>query len=199
MTPCQREMAESTDDDTDCTASEELALCLAAVASCQPETDSSSAMSTSSDDFGDEPVSRIIAGVYTYQSTGVSLKISPSYVQDNSWTKEKLLGTGAFSSAFVAVDKATGYRMAVKQLAYVRNTAEAEEQSLQVIAKEVNLMQKLGPHAHIVSCCDVLNIALMLLFRSILWAQSKRAIMSMCSSNTWLGVACQAILLPTGL
>ncbi|XP_057298796.1 mitogen-activated protein kinase kinase kinase 1-like isoform X2 [Hydractinia symbiolongicarpus] len=73
------------------------------------------------------------------------------YLENVHWKKGGLLGTGAFSSCFEAMDFKSGRIMAVKQISFCRNTEEEQIKVHEVVLEEIALMHRLK-HPHIVAC-----------------------------------------------
>jgi hypothetical protein len=67
-------------------------------------------------------------------------RIHEGYTEGESWRKGSLLGTGAFSSCYSAMDTGTGAIMAVKQVSFCNNTTKDEKKMLMAISREIDLM-----------------------------------------------------------
>ncbi|XP_041474898.1 mitogen-activated protein kinase kinase kinase 1-like isoform X1 [Lytechinus variegatus] len=83
------------------------------------------------------------------ETDGVVSPRSKQYMESVNWTKGAILGTGAFSSCYMARDVKTGTLMAVKQISFCRNNAEDQEETMEEIIKEIKLMATFD-HPHIV-------------------------------------------------
>ncbi|XP_071511527.1 mitogen-activated protein kinase kinase kinase 1-like [Diadema antillarum] len=75
--------------------------------------------------------------------------ITKQYRENQEWVKGALLGTGAFSTCYMARDVSTGTLMAVKQISFYRNSADEQDKTLEDICKEIKLMGTFD-HPHIV-------------------------------------------------
>ncbi|XP_066914718.1 mitogen-activated protein kinase kinase kinase 1-like isoform X2 [Clytia hemisphaerica] len=73
------------------------------------------------------------------------------YLEEIHWKKGGLVGTGAFSSCYEAMDFKSGRIMAVKQISFVRNTEEEQEKVHQIVLEEIALLHRIK-HPNIVSC-----------------------------------------------
>ncbi|XP_030851944.1 mitogen-activated protein kinase kinase kinase 1 isoform X2 [Strongylocentrotus purpuratus] len=85
----------------------------------------------------------------TEEVDGVVSPRSKQYTESQNWTKGAILGTGAFSSCYMARDVKTGTLMAVKQISFCRNNAGDQEDTMEEIKKEIKLMATFD-HPHIV-------------------------------------------------
>ncbi|XP_065640686.1 mitogen-activated protein kinase kinase kinase 1 isoform X2 [Hydra vulgaris] len=73
------------------------------------------------------------------------------YLENIHWKKGGLLGTGAFSTCYEAMDFKSGRLMAVKQISFCRNCEEEQNKVHEVVLEEIALLTKLK-HPNIVSC-----------------------------------------------
>lgn len=79
---------------------------------------------------------------------------SPSYIENVHWKKGSVLGNGAFSTCYQALDLQTGTLMAVKQVPFSRITPEDQEKVMANIKEEIALMAQLD-HPNIVRILGV--------------------------------------------
>eukprot|EP00095_Tigriopus_kingsejongensis_P009500 maker-scaffold1595_size34508-snap-gene-0.9 protein:Tk09500 transcript:maker-scaffold1595_size34508-snap-gene-0.9-mRNA-1 annotation:"mitogen-activated protein kinase kinase kinase 1-like" len=75
--------------------------------------------------------------------------VGSNYVEGHHWSRGTLLGSGAFSSCFLARDKDTGTIMAVKQINLGSNAREEQLQTQQMIRDEIHLLSRIH-HPHVV-------------------------------------------------
>ncbi|XP_074643836.1 mitogen-activated protein kinase kinase kinase 1-like [Tubulanus polymorphus] len=71
------------------------------------------------------------------------------YQENKHWVKGALLGTGAFSSCYQARDTTSGVIVAVKQIAFCRNSDSEQEKVVEAIKAEIDLMTKMN-HRNVV-------------------------------------------------
>lgn len=62
------------------------------------------------------------------------------YTEGEQWLRGPLLGSGAFSSCYQAVDRATGTLLAVKQVSFCRNREEDEDKVMKSVWDEILMM-----------------------------------------------------------
>ncbi|XP_064624715.1 mitogen-activated protein kinase kinase kinase 1-like isoform X2 [Lineus longissimus] len=101
-----------------------------------------------------------VPGLSTKPHEVATIKIQPEeeddvdsfksvYREDVDWLKGPVLGTGAFSTCYQARDAKTGTIMAMKQIAFCRNSGSDQEKVVDSIKEEFGLMTKLN-HPNIV-------------------------------------------------
>ncbi|XP_077499152.1 mitogen-activated protein kinase kinase kinase 1-like isoform X2 [Amblyomma americanum] len=76
---------------------------------------------------------------------------STSYVEGQHWLRGPLLGSGAFSSCYQAVDRNTGTLMAVKQLPFCRSCHHDDKETAEIMGgvwDEIQMMARLD-HPHV--------------------------------------------------
>lgn len=66
------------------------------------------------------------------------------YAEGEHWRRGPLLGSGAFSSCYQAVDISLGTLLAVKQMSFCRNCREEEDSALASMWDEIQMMARLG-------------------------------------------------------
>lgn len=66
------------------------------------------------------------------------------YAEGEHWRRGPLLGSGAFSSCYQAVDITLGTLLAVKQMSFCRNCREEEDSAVASMWDEIQMMARLG-------------------------------------------------------
>ena len=71
------------------------------------------------------------------------------YVEFEHWVRGPLIGTGAFSSCYLARDITSGTLMCVKQISFCRNSVEEQRKVREAVRDEIEMMARLK-HPHVV-------------------------------------------------
>jgi hypothetical protein len=91
--------------------------------------------------------SKCVAAAEPHESLLPLPVIDDTYVEGLAWVRGELLGSGAYSRVYQAMDFASGRAMAVKQLSFASTT---DEETILSIERELNLMRLRPQHPHTV-------------------------------------------------